>query len=112
MSSAATGKTEPLQPGGALMLGNEQDCYGGCTDIGQAYNGFMDEVSAVLLCLVARWSPGSWTACRVWQHGTDQLTSACRCASGESSGSKKTSLNGCGGQPGWRTTSACLPDFA
>ena len=44
MSSAATGKTEPLQPGGALMLGNEQDCYGGCTDIGQAYSGFIDEV--------------------------------------------------------------------
>ncbi len=44
VSSAATGKTEPLQPGGALMLGNEQDCYGGCTDIGQAYNGLIDEV--------------------------------------------------------------------
>ncbi len=44
VSSATTGKTEPLQPGGALMLGNEQDCYGGCTDIGQAYNGLIDEV--------------------------------------------------------------------
>lgn len=32
VASAATGKTRPLQPGGALMLGAEQDCYGGCTD--------------------------------------------------------------------------------
>ena len=53
MSSAVTGKTEPLQPGGALMLGNEQDCYGGCTDIGQAYNGFIDEACrAPFHCMV------------------------------------------------------------
>jgi len=26
------------------MLGNEQDCYGGCTDSTQAYYGLMDEV--------------------------------------------------------------------
>lgn len=32
VASAATGQTRPLQPGGALMLGAEQDCYGGCTD--------------------------------------------------------------------------------
>lgn len=32
IASAATGQTRPLQPGGALMLGAEQDCYGGCTD--------------------------------------------------------------------------------
>ena len=32
VASALTGKTKPLQPGGALMLGAEQDCYGGCTD--------------------------------------------------------------------------------
>mgnify|MGYP001810499069 CR=1 FL=1 len=32
MASAITGKTKPLQQGGALMLGAEQDCYGGCTD--------------------------------------------------------------------------------
>ena len=31
-ASALTKKTTPLQPGGALMLGAEQDCYGGCTD--------------------------------------------------------------------------------
>lgn len=28
------------------MLGNEQDCYGGCTDSTQAFYGLMDEVSA------------------------------------------------------------------
>ena len=38
------GKTEPLQPGGALMLGAEQDCYAGCTDQGQGFFGEMDEV--------------------------------------------------------------------
>lgn len=32
IASATTGQTRPLQPGGALMLGAEQDCYGGCTD--------------------------------------------------------------------------------
>lgn len=32
MATAVTRKTSPLQPGGALMLGAEQDCYGGCTD--------------------------------------------------------------------------------
>lgn len=26
------------------MLGNDQDCYGGCTDGTQAYYGLMDEV--------------------------------------------------------------------
>ena len=26
------------------MLGGEQDCYGGCTDAGQAFYGLMDEV--------------------------------------------------------------------
>ena len=39
-----TGKTMPLRPGGALMLGAEQDCYGGCTDRGQGFYGEMDEV--------------------------------------------------------------------
>ena len=33
--AAYTGKTGPLKPGGALMLGAEQDCYGGCLDRGQ-----------------------------------------------------------------------------
>eukprot|EP01026_Neomeris_dumetosa_P051141 TRINITY_DN4496_c0_g1_i1.p1 TRINITY_DN4496_c0_g1~~TRINITY_DN4496_c0_g1_i1.p1 ORF type:complete len:1030 (-),score=176.63 TRINITY_DN4496_c0_g1_i1:568-3657(-) len=36
--------TRPLQSGGALMLGAEQDCYGGCTDPHQGYYGLMDEV--------------------------------------------------------------------
>lgn len=40
----ATGKTAPLRPGGALMLGAEQDCYAGCTDRGQGFYGQMDEV--------------------------------------------------------------------
>lgn len=39
-----TGATEPIQPDGALMLGGDQDCYGGCTDPTQAYHGLMDEV--------------------------------------------------------------------
>jgi len=41
---AATGKTAQLRPGGALMLGAEQDCYGGCLDAGQGFRGEMDEV--------------------------------------------------------------------
>lgn len=43
-AEAGTGKTGPLKPGGALMLGAEQDCYGGCTDRGQGFYGEMDEV--------------------------------------------------------------------
>jgi len=39
-----TQSTEPLQSGGALMLGGDQDCYGSCTDSTQAFNGLMDEV--------------------------------------------------------------------
>ena len=41
-----TGATEPLQSGGALMLGGDQDCYGSCTDSFQAFNRLMDEVSS------------------------------------------------------------------
>lgn len=41
---AKTEKTAPLESDGAFMLGNEQDCYGGCTDDTQAYYGLMDEV--------------------------------------------------------------------
>lgn len=37
-----------MQAGGALMLGGEQDCYGGCTDASQAFYGLMDEVCAVV----------------------------------------------------------------
>ncbi|DBA75072.1 TPA: hypothetical protein ACH3X1_010405 [Trebouxia sp. C0004] len=36
--------TEPLQSGGALVLGGDQDCYGSCTDPTQAFNGLIDEV--------------------------------------------------------------------
>ncbi len=43
-----TGATEPLQSGGALMLGGDQDCYGSCTDSFQAFNGLMDEVLSAL----------------------------------------------------------------
>ena len=34
-----------MESDGAFMLGNEQDCYGGCTDSTQAFYGLMDEVS-------------------------------------------------------------------
>ncbi|GAX75344.1 hypothetical protein CEUSTIGMA_g2789.t1, partial [Chlamydomonas eustigma] len=44
MSKAYSQKTKPLEPGGALMLGGEQDCYGGCTDPSQGFNGLLDEV--------------------------------------------------------------------
>ena len=44
----SSGKTTPMQAGGALMLGGEQDCYGGCTDASQAFYGLMDEVCAVV----------------------------------------------------------------
>ena len=37
-----------MQAGGALMLGGEQDCYGGCTDASQAFYGLMDEVCPVV----------------------------------------------------------------
>ncbi|KAG1674619.1 hypothetical protein FOA52_001868 [Chlamydomonas sp. UWO 241] len=44
MAQAVTKKTAPLPPGGSLMLGGEQDCYAGCTDPGQGFNGMLDEV--------------------------------------------------------------------
>lgn len=44
MAEAHTGQTQPLQANGALVLGGEQDCYGGCLDEGQQYFGMMDEV--------------------------------------------------------------------
>ena len=43
-AQAETGKTNPIKPGGALVLGAEQDCYGGCFEKDQAYYGYMDEV--------------------------------------------------------------------
>ena len=39
-----TGKTAPLKQGGSIVLGGEQDCYGGCTDRGQSFYGEMDNV--------------------------------------------------------------------
>eukprot|EP00210_Caulerpa_lentillifera_P004747 g4531.t1 len=41
---AVTGRDNPIQAGGVLMLGGEQDCYDGCTDPGQSFYGLMDEV--------------------------------------------------------------------
>lgn len=53
LAQVETGSTEPLQPGGALMLGADQDCYAGCTDSTQAYHGLMDEVQQSLACFIA-----------------------------------------------------------
>lgn len=44
---ATTNKTDLLQSDGAFMLGNDQDCYGGCTDSTQAFYGLMDEVRSL-----------------------------------------------------------------
>ncbi|GMH36287.1 hypothetical protein BSKO_04155 [Bryopsis sp. KO-2023] len=44
VGKAQSGRTTPLQKGGALMLGGEQDCFGGCTDPHQGFYGMMDEV--------------------------------------------------------------------
>ncbi|KAL6765981.1 concanavalin A-like lectin/glucanase domain-containing protein [Haematococcus lacustris] len=44
MASAVTHKTAPLEPGGSFMIGGEQDCYGGCTDLSQSFHGRLDEV--------------------------------------------------------------------
>lgn len=52
LAQVETGATEPLQPGGALMLGADQDCYAGCTDSTQAYHGLMDEVQLPLACFI------------------------------------------------------------
>ena len=66
MSSAVTGKTRPLPPGGALMLGAEQDCYGGCVDRGQGYYGLMD---GMCMCACgAHWGTGGERG-----RGCDQL---------------------------------------
>ncbi len=47
MLQAKTKKSNPLQKDGALVLGAEQDCYGGCTEEGQSFFGLMDEVPAL-----------------------------------------------------------------
>ncbi|KAK9789369.1 hypothetical protein WJX73_005379 [Symbiochloris irregularis] len=44
MAETPTGKTSQMRSGGAFMLGQEQDCYAGCTDKDQAFYGLMDEV--------------------------------------------------------------------
>lgn len=45
MARAVTGRTAPLDPHGALVLGGEQDCYGGCVDPEQGLYGVLDEAS-------------------------------------------------------------------
>ena len=77
----ASNKVTPLQAGGALMLGGEQDCYGGCTDAGQAFYGLMDEVglsqetlvTSVWLNTVLQRQFGVRLACSLplWSHCED-----------------------------------------
>ena len=43
-AESETGITRPIKPGGALVLGADQDCYNGCFEKEQAYYGMMDEV--------------------------------------------------------------------
>lgn len=43
-AAAETGITTEIKPGGALVLGAEQDCYAGCFEKDQAFYGMMDEV--------------------------------------------------------------------
>ena len=43
-AEAETGITREIKPGGALVLGAEQDCYDGCFEKQQAFYGMMDEV--------------------------------------------------------------------
>ena len=43
-AEAETGITREIKPGGALVLGAEQDCYNGCFEKEQAFYGMMDEV--------------------------------------------------------------------
>ena len=58
----SSGKTTPMQAGGALMLGGEQDCYGGCTDASQAFYGLMDEVCAVVFVSLSVCKGCIWTS--------------------------------------------------
>eukprot|EP01023_Acetabularia_acetabulum_P041229 TRINITY_DN400_c4_g1_i3.p1 TRINITY_DN400_c4_g1~~TRINITY_DN400_c4_g1_i3.p1 ORF type:complete len:1004 (+),score=177.52 TRINITY_DN400_c4_g1_i3:132-3143(+) len=44
VAEAVKQNTRPLLPGGAFMLGADQDCFGGCTDFQQGFYGLMDEV--------------------------------------------------------------------
>ncbi|CAG9460100.1 unnamed protein product [Pedinophyceae sp. YPF-701] len=44
VAHAESGHTDSLPPGGSLVLGGEQDCYGGCTEEKQAFFGQLDEV--------------------------------------------------------------------
>ena len=44
MVTTQTARTEPLRPGGTMILGAEQDCYGGCTESSQSFYGMMDDV--------------------------------------------------------------------
>jgi hypothetical protein len=65
MAAAYTGKTQPLDPHGAFMIGGEQDCFAGCTDASQGFYGVMDEVrlwkvvrSQADILRSMRWSTG------------------------------------------------------
>ena len=41
---AVTGRTNPIPSGGTLIIGNDQDCLGGCFDESQALYAALDEV--------------------------------------------------------------------
>lgn len=47
VASAYSNKTRPLDPHGALMLGNEQDCFGGCVDPDQGLYGLLGEIAVM-----------------------------------------------------------------
>lgn len=54
MARAESGQTTPIDPGGSFVLGGEQDCYGGCFEGDQSYNGLMVSVyieGEKLVCL-------------------------------------------------------------
>ena len=59
----ASNQTRPIQAGGALMLGSDQDCFGGCPDAYQSFFGLMDEVSFGMLPVLQVWVPRFAEAC-------------------------------------------------
>lgn len=44
VATSTSDHTAPLDAHGSLVLGGEQDCFGGCTDTRQGFFGMMDEV--------------------------------------------------------------------
>lgn len=66
-----THKTRPLQPGGALMLGAEQDCYGGCTDrqAGLAGLAGREGVEEAGSGQGERAAVAPWKPCSHWEQG-------------------------------------------